>query len=284
MTYKLRTGDHKIEREIASLIESEFPEFEDFWNKHLEPLKKDGSWRNNTIEYLEYIGMANFAILKSINVINRNKTKIDVGDPDQSFKTIYFHFGLIADCVENLSRNIALTQHHLKIIKIDKKRRTKKELIANFKNWFSEEYSKNYKSFIQMGRPIIHYPRPNIKYTSVVIAKNARKEYDKLISSLRKYRNFYTHNPGVDIIKKGNELFVINRDHVKESRSWSELRNMLQRSPQVFINPIIQVNNDLKEVLSSLRVLWKSFDAKMTEIENHKNFKKIFIYQRIRLS
>lgn len=93
--------------------------------------------------------------------------------------------------------------------------------------------------------------------------------------SLRKYRNFYTHNPGVDIIQKGTELYVINRHQVKESCSWSELRNMINKSQEKFINPIQQVNNDLKEVLSELRVLWRTYEGKMTEIESHKNFKNI---------
>lgn len=183
MTYKLRTGNHKIEREVASIIEIEFPEFECFWNKHLQPLKKDGHWRNDTIEYLEYIGMANFAILKSINLINRNKNNIKVSDPDQWFKTIYFHFGLIGDCIENLSRNIALMQHQLKIINLDKKRQTQKVLITEFKKWLSNAYDKSYKDFIQKGRPIKHYPRPNINYTSLVIEKKERKKERNMINS-----------------------------------------------------------------------------------------------------
>ena len=277
MTYSLRTGDHPIEREAAPLIEKEFQEFEEFWLRHLQPLKTNGSWRPDMIEYLESIGMANFAILKSLNFINRQKTKIKVSDPDQSFKSIYFHFGLISDCIEDLSRNIVLIQYKLKIRKSDIRPQTKKELLAEFKEWITKKYKANCKDLIQKGKAIVYLPRPKAKFSSIIVTSNDRKQYDNLMESIRKYRNYYTHNPGVDIMRRGTELYVIKRDEVRESRSWSKLKTMLDTSTENFINPIEQVNNDLGQLLLNLRTIWKSFDKTMIEIESHKSFKRISI-------
>ena len=259
------------------LLRQTFKSLKNFWQTHLQPLKADGSWRPDMIEYLEYIGMANFAILKSINFINRQKTIIKVSDPDQSFKSIYFHFGLIGDCVEDLSRNILLTQYKLKIRKSEIAPQTKKELLAEFSEWVTEKYKTNCKDLIQKGKTIVYLPRPKAKFSAIIVASKDRRPYDKLIESIRKYRNYYTHNPGVDIIRRDTELYVIKRDEVKESRSWTKLKSMLDTSMDKFINPIEQVNSDLKKLLSSLRTIWKSFDSSMIEIESHKGFKGISI-------
>ena len=274
--YRLRNGRHNIEKEVAPLIEIAFPEYEDFFDKHLIPLTEDGHWRNDTLDYLEFIGMASFSVLKSINFINRNIDHIKRGDPDQRFKNIYFHFGLAADSVESLSRNIALTSDFLGIKSIDKNPKEANDLIKSFEKWVQKKYSKSLEDLVKRGRQVVYHLH-SIDFLKETISADLNADFKTFVKSLKDYRNFYTHNPGVDIIQiSQNQIYVVKRQKISEADSWSNLRLMLRESLDDFVNPKEQVTNDLEMFLNYLRKIWVEFDKKMNEIEQHKDFGQIF--------
>ena len=64
--------------------------------------------------------MSQYGVYKSLVYIHISKLNIRVGDTDQRYKNIYFHFGLIFEIVENLAKNMILAQHQLQMIKLSK--------------------------------------------------------------------------------------------------------------------------------------------------------------------
>ena len=148
---RLINAAHNIERNMAETIELKFPNFEILWDKYLMPLTGapiDFSLRNDTHPNLEEIAMSHFGVLKSLNYIRISKSKVGPGDPNQTFKNIYFHFGLIFDSVDNLLRNILIIQNYLKIINLEEKLRNdiKSALVFNPKILILQP-----KSIIQEG-------------------------------------------------------------------------------------------------------------------------------------
>ncbi len=274
--YQLRLGNHNIEREVSQLFEDCFPEYEKFYGEYLIPLTDGTNWRNDTLEYLEFIGMACFGLMSSINFINKNKNCIKRGDADQRFKNIYFHFGLVSDCVDNLSRNIALTSDYLGIDKIDRKPKEQNQLIKSYKTWINKSYNKNLKDLYEKGKQITHHPH-SINFYNYSTSNNTRKILRKFFDSIKKYRNFYTHNPGVAIIQKGQNLYVVKRSDIDKARSWSNLKIMIGRSLDSFVNPHEQITKDLHELFNHLRKLWNEFDEKMTQIVQHQDYGNIFL-------
>ena len=109
--YRYQISDNPLERDTYIKIVNRFPNFVVVEDQFLFQLKDDKlNWRNDTLVYLEEIGMCQWGILKSLNFINKSKPFLIVGDSDQRVKNIYFHFGLIFDMVANLARNIVMTE------------------------------------------------------------------------------------------------------------------------------------------------------------------------------
>ena len=81
---------HQSEIDIKELFDTSFPEFWKFRNTYLKPLVRFGSWRNDTYEPLELIGMATVGVVKSIRFIDHAKNHIVEGDKEQSFKIFTF--------------------------------------------------------------------------------------------------------------------------------------------------------------------------------------------------
>jgi hypothetical protein len=147
--------------------------------------------------------------------------------------------------------------------------------LKRYEEWINKDYEKAFKALIRNGKPIFYYPQHDKSFVSLLIPKADRRDYEKFSSSIKQYRNFYMHNPGVDIIQKSNKLFVIAREAICESAIWSNLKLLLAKEPNKFVNPIDEVNQDLELCLSHLRKLWNHFDKKMIIIQQHKDYSGI---------
>lgn len=182
---------HKLEEDCRSLLDAKFPEYFHFRHNHLDLLiGADKHWRLDTLENLELIGMASFGVVKSLNYINHNIEKIQRSDRDQRFKNIYFHFGLVFDCVNNLARNIALTSDYLGLKKINREPKGDEELVKKFKKWVSKEYSKKLASSIQNGGAVVFIPHQIDFLHGLVSSKPLMTEHSNFAKSVNKYRNF----------------------------------------------------------------------------------------------
>ena len=122
LLYRLKLSEDPLEKDTYVKMSTQFPLFEKLEIEYLNELKDiNGNWREDTLPNLEEIGMCQYGVLKSINFINKSKLFVIAGDPNQRYKNIYFHFGLIFDIVENMARNIVLTQSYLNIRKYENK-------------------------------------------------------------------------------------------------------------------------------------------------------------------
>jgi hypothetical protein len=278
---------HNIQKQIEPLLEKHFPLLNQFWNDWLLPLTGqpyNNDWRNDTIPNLEEIGMNWFGIIKSLNYINHNKLNVRRGDPNQTYKNIYFHFSMVFDCIDSMSRNIVLLLGHLKLIDLNQLLpKTESDLLFEFKVWVETKYKSAYEQLVNDGRPIIYYPQHNDDFFNQIVPKSARKNYMSLKEDLKKYRNFFMHNPGVDIIQQGETLFTIKKEYVRLGKNWSDLKFLIHTDITKFDNPIIVVENDLTQLLFILNgEVWEHISAAMKRIYKHKDFNLIFRdYQRI---
>lgn len=276
---RLRNSANIIERNTAQLIELYFPYYEKFWQEFLEPIRGiDGNWRNDTLHNLEEIGMSQYAVLKSLNIIKINQNDVTVGDPYQRYKNIYFHFGLIFDSAKNLARNICIIGDMLNIISYTKKAKIRKlRLILNFSKWVYKNYDRSFDSMVSHGKPIFYYPHRDRNFLTVLMPKRFGKQYNKFVTDIMNYRNFYIHNPGVDIIISfsDNKLHAIKKENLGLYRHWSDIRQAFPRKKEHFDSPQNIIENDLKKTLNLLNDLWTCFYGHMANIANHQKYSKL---------
>lgn len=273
---QLRNSSNIIENNCADLFEKYFQNYEEFWNQFLIPLLVGtGNWRNDTIHNLEEIGMSQYGVLKSLNFIILSKSEIIVRDPLQRYKNIYFHFGLIFDSVNNLARNICIVGELLKIIPLDKRLKRKRiSLLLNYMGWINEKYDKSYKRMLEWGIPIYYYPQYDLNFISILLPKQISKKYKIFERSIKDYRNFYIHTPGVDIIRRTTDqrLFAIKKEYLNQYRHWSNIQISFMKNHIHFENPQIIVEDDLIYTLKILNEVWTYFIEKMNTITNHPRY------------
>ncbi|MFX0009057.1 MAG: hypothetical protein ACFE9R_01975 [Candidatus Hermodarchaeota archaeon] len=273
---RLKNSQNIIERNTADLVEKYFPNYEVYWIRFLEPLRsKDGNWRNDTLQNLEEIGMSQYGVLKSLNFINLSKSEVIVGDPFQRYKNVYFHFGLIFDSVKNLARNICMVGDLLDIISLKKRMKISKlSLILEYIKWVLKKYNNCYLRMVNLGKPIFYYPHRDRNFISVLLPKFLRKEYNKFVTNIMNYRNFYIHTPGVDIVitLPNNKQFAIKNEYLYQYRHWSHIRLSLSENPNHFDDPKIIVEKDLNGTLILLDQVWYHFIDIMDEISNHPKY------------
>ena len=273
---------NKIEINLEQVLLKEFPRYIPYREKYLTPLRglpKNPNWRIDTHPDLEQIGVASYGVLKSINFINYRKNYIDISDFDQSFKNIYFHFGLVFDCIESLSRNIVLIEQSLNLIDIESKiRLTEQKLTDDFAVWIKNEYGKRFRDLMDKGKPIFYFPQNDHTYLSLIVDNPIKRTYYKFAKALKDYRNYFIHNPGVDIFKEltTGELFAINKEYVDKSKNWANLQQIFDRDKSYFENPIGMINSDLMELLSILNIVWEKIDERLNIIYRHENFEYLF--------
>jgi len=275
---------NNIERSLAPLLRKYFPRYENFWSTYLMPLTgrpNDPNWRLDTYPDLEKIGIASFGIMKSISFINNKKDKIGVsGDPEQTFKNIYFHFGLAIDCVEALARSIVIIMEELRLVNIERKLKlSSASLLYYFLSWAFKDYSKSFKMMVSEGKPIFYYPQHNHDFLCLIISeKSKRRKYLSLTKKIKDYRNFFIHNPGVDVFMDlhSKKHYAIRKEKVNKSRNWATLRELYNIDKSDFIDPSLMIADDLHYFLTELNSIWFDFDKKLELIYNDKGFGRIF--------
>jgi hypothetical protein len=279
---RLRNSRDPIESQTADLIQSRFPNYEVFWRNYLEPLRGEDigrNWRYDTLHNLEELGISQFGILKSVNLIRISRPYITVGDPLQHYKNIYFHFGLVFDSVTNFARNLLIVEEFLGLTNLNRTLRlSNDELVARFSKWVIKKYKASYDNMISLGKPIFYYPHYDIDYLGLLIPDPLRKNYIKFITLIKNYRNFYIHTPGVDITIKypARTLHAVKKEYVNEYRHWSKIQKHIIDYPERFDDPKTIVENDLKMTLEYCNFIWIHFIEHMDTITKHSDYNRIF--------
>jgi hypothetical protein len=111
-----------------------------------------------------------------------------------------------------------------------------------------------------------------------VTDKSLKNKYLELIKQLKDYRNFFIHNPGVDVFMNTStgKRFAIKKEMVKKSRNWATLRSLYDRDQSLFIDPEEMITYDLINLITSLNSIWPSLSYNLELIYQHIDFPKIF--------
>lgn len=272
-----------IERNLAHYFNDKFPYYPKFRRSFLVPLTgfpNDPNWRFDTHPYLEQIGISSYGLLKSINFIYIKQNQIKVGDPEQTFKNVYFHFGHISDCIDSLARSIVLVVLDLlEIKKINAHMRLSEEiLLSNFEDWVKNKYEGKYNQMIQFGKPIFYYPQQDYNYLSLITKPLERRSYNRFMMDIKDYRNFYAHNPGVDVIldTSSQKRYVLRKEYVTLAKNWATIRYLFRSKQEYFMQPETMISTDLNELIFHLNDLWIPIMKWMDRIYINPNFQKYF--------
>jgi len=272
MVFLLKNSKNYIYKEIAPLIEEYFPNYEIFYNDFiLKFIGKDGNWKIDMHPIFEEIGMADYGVIKSLNYIQRSKKTVRVGDPNQTFKNIYFHFGLVLESLEHMARHILRLKRLLRKFDLDSKLAMSDKKICNkIKNWIKKEYKIQLEKFIDTGRPF-QLPIRNPYLLKLMIQDTELiRNYNKFSQSIREYRNIFIHNPSVDIFMVKEERtikhFSPKKNKAKKYPLWNDMRTKYLFKKDDFINPKSLIEEDLLELLKLLNDIWKEYHKHMKEI------------------
>ncbi len=271
----------RFEIYIQPLLEAKFPNFLFWQEEFLDPMTDQvhGNWRSDTHEDLGKMAMASFGIIKSLVFIQHRKDKISTsaGDYDQSFKNIYQHFTLIFDCLEAMCHKIILLRNMVGLPPdLIQQIISEEELVQTFSKWAREKYPTKAEDAYQEGIPVFYYPHKNKSFLNLLITKSRCKEYNQFVKIIKDYRNFFAHNPGVDVFRKGDVLFALKKEHVKKAANWSDIRDHYANDPSLFTCPKEMINNDLDSLLKHLNEMWVILMEKTRELYDHEGFRSLF--------
>jgi hypothetical protein len=274
---------HNLVQSASRFIINDFPAFNKYFVDYVIPLTdfdqkpNATNWRNDTYPPLEGIGMACFGMIKSLNYIFININNCLSGDPNQTFKNIYFHFGLCLDNVDNLSRQILLCQQELGLVNLMNALAESDERIENdFLKW-KKKYQKSITNYLEEGKPTVYFPPLKTDLLKMIILDtNIYSNFKIHSDQLKQFRNLFTHNPSVDLFSNGIESFAISKSEKHLNRYWSDLREFIQKNPAKKIKPSKMISEDFKNTLSILELIWPFFDAETTKVFSNVDFPRLF--------
>lgn len=273
---------NSLERESKEFLINDFPKYIEIRDRYFIPLTgypNDSNWRIDTHPFLERIGVTNYAVLKSIVFIRHRKGHVSISDKEQSFKNIYFHFGLIFDCVETLSRYIIKIENLLKIKNQSQTLKlSKSNLLKSYEEWVDNEYPRRFVSMLECGKPIFYFPQRDHTYLSLIIQNPLKRTYNKFAKEIKDYRNYFIHNPGVDIFKEisTDRLFALKKEFVEISINWANIQFHFDTEKSYFEDPEEMITNDLSSLSKILNEIWDCFIERFNTIYSHQGFHSIF--------
>lgn len=246
----LRDSTNPIEVKMYPFIKTYFQNYEVFWDNFLiDGIGVDIHWKQGPFEQL---GISNYGILKSLNFVRINYDKISVNDENQTFKNIYYHFGIICELIPYCCRYIY-------------------EFLNNVGLRNNEFVFQN---------DTISDKMINAMLSHFIIDELVLKNCAEFYKSITCYRHFFTHNPGIDIVNSNGKMRVIGRENIDFSRKLSSLRNAYNTTPELSVNPISQAYVDFIKMLEVLNLIWGYF---IIEMEKAKNDKKETYYNLLEI-
>ena len=151
-------------------------------------------------------------------------------------------------------------------------------LLNDFKNWIETRYDDKFNQMIQFGKPIFHYPQQEHNFLSILTHPSQRKDYNRYMMDIKDYRNFYVHNPGVEVILEGatQKKFVLRKEYLNLARNRVSINKLFQSKKQYFIQPETMISADLNELVILLNDLWLPILKWMDRMYSNPDFSKYF--------
>ena len=134
-----------------------------------------------------------------------------------------------------------------------------------------------FKEMIEFGKTIFYYPQHDQSYLALLTNKSERKSYLRYTEQIKQYRNFYIHNPGVDIFIniETKKRFVAKKDIIQKAKSWVDLRTLFETDRSYFMDPKEMIQDDLNSISHHLDLLWGPLTQTLEEIFTHEDFGEI---------
>lgn len=258
--------------EMVETVEKQLPILKEAW-ENLAPYTFNNRWRPLLDVDLETIGTGHYTLLKSLNYIRKNKDSVRMNDPEQRFKNIYFHFGLIIDCIKQISRSIILFKTKLGLINFQELKYSIEDIVQITNNWYKNNYETSYNKLVNNGVAIALQLQPAKEYIYMLGTKKELNLFSVFKNSIQPYRNVFIHNPAIDIfIVKGKKgQFVVKKDVIKNCRFLNQLD---KTKPSNLTNPVEMVNQDYSDCLQVISTTWYVLLKHIKEINNHPDFKR----------
>jgi hypothetical protein len=228
--------------EFIETIENQLPILKETW-ENLDPYTRNGRWKSNLDRNLELIGTGHFTLLKSLNYVRKNKDQVRMNDPEQRFKNIYFHFGLIVDCIRQISRSILLFKNKLGVLNYSEERLSAETVTMQILNWYQDNYDTDFAKLESFGISISIPLQPKREYLSLLATKQETKKYNTFKNNILPYRNIHIHNPTIDIFRRPDVVgdHTVKKDKLKNYRFLNEIDQIDKND---LINPKIMTNQD----------------------------------------
>jgi len=291
--YQLIVNRDLIRSEISEDIKNYFPKYIDFFNLVISKfIGNHHNWKEDMHPIFEEIGMTDYAIIKSLNCIRRNYTSVTQGDPNQIFKSVYLHFGLIFDDIEHMSRNILRLKSDFNLLNLPEQlKMDKKNVIDKYSKWFDDKYTLALNEYIQTGKRT--FPPSNMKKSINIFLKKEpalKRKYKSISGKIRQYRNIFVHNPRVDIFvythreipleKTYHILLCPKKDTVEKYKLWSDMRLNYEKNKDDFANPISMIELDYREILSLLNNIYEYNIQEFKELFKTDMLKKYLVHYK----
>ncbi len=229
-------------------------------------------------DLLEYIGLADYGIIKSLNYINRSKCHIGIGDPNQTFKNIYMHFNLALENVQLIAKMILRIKDGLGLDSLDKKSKLSSEDIEyEVKKFVCKRYDRGYENWLNKGKPIsisLHQISPPIKG---IISGDLWSKFKDFKNEMGLYRNNYVHNPCVDLFGHKGYILVPGKEMAKNYPKWTDMKEKAETSSDGFENPFSMINSDYSILLDLLNRIYGHYISEYRELMKNKSFKTDWI-------
>jgi hypothetical protein len=256
--------------EFLDTVENQLPILKDSW-ENLDPYTINGRWKRNLDRNLELIGTGHYTLLKSLNYVRKNKDLVHMNDPEQRFRNIYFHFGLIVDCIRQISRSIVLFKNKLGLLEFSEEKLSADTVTNQILRWYKDNYDSDFDKLENFGITISIPIQPKKEYLSIISTKQETRKYNLFKNNILPYRNIHIHNPTVDIFRRPDVVgdHVVKKEKLKNFRFLNEIDHIERND---LIDPKKMTNEDYVDCLGVIQEIWTIFLRNIKEINTHPNF------------
>lgn len=278
-------GDGDVEERLH-FNKINFPKYEEFWKlfvtpatKRIEVDKADEDYirmRENVDQSIEIIARIHYSIyirtVQAKYIIDEQKKHFI------NFEGCFIKLGQICDLVDEL-----LIQIFLLTLKIKNEKPkilselTEEEFLKICKDFYDEDYPQLYEHYISKGKILpLKIPRPqNLEKEFLDTNQQNRlfKEWATFSLSIRRYRNYFVHNPVTTKAFSEEGVTIPKREKINKISNFNEL---LQIKAGDYVLAIDEMKYDYTKLESMLNKLWIFILEQIMKIRYQPDFLKLY--------
>jgi len=263
-SFTLRT-DGDIEEKVH-FKKINFPQYESFWKlfvtpatKRIEVSKKDRSYirlRGNVDSIIEKIARIHYSIFIRLVqakyfITEQKKYFID-------FESCFIKLGQICDLTDDF-----LIEFYFLLCKIRNEKPkiltklSKNKFMEICEEFYKNDYPKLYENYISKGKIIpLRVPQPH-NIEKEFFEKNNQerlfKKWARFSSSIRKYRNYFVHNPVTTKAFFYEGVLIPKREKINQIANFKDLLSIDSKDYVLAIN---EMTDDFNEMESIIKEIW----------------------------